>query len=256
MKHRAPLIGALVAVVLTAGYWFLLYKPAVEEQNAFEAETAELETEQSQLRNQIAQLEQVKADEVAIRAAMARLEEYVPVGVAQPQVVRHFQETADAAGVEITSVTFGEPTTIEGAPDTGNPETALASISVSMVIEGGYFQAVDFFRRVEQDVPRAVLTQSVNIGEGQKKFPSLETTWGGQLFAVVPVSSIVPPADPNASPEGEGAPEGEQGGGEADAETGDEKAGDTTPDDTTPDDTKTDDGEMTTARGKQEGDRS
>lgn len=247
MRHRAPIIGVLVAVVLAAAYWFLLYKPAAEEQTALEAETAELETEQSRLRNQIAQLEQVKADEVAIRAAISRLEEFVPAGVAQPQVVRQFQQAADAAGVEITSVAFGEPTAIEDAPDTGDPTTALASISVSMVIEGGYFQAVDFFRRVEQDVTRAVLTQSVNIAEGQETFPSLETTWGGQLFAIVPVGSTVAPDDPSATPDtGDEAEEGEG----QDAEGGEEA------DDSEPTDETDDDGEMTTARGKEEGARS
>lgn len=239
MKHRAPLIGALVAVVLAAGYWFLLYKPAAEEQTAFETETVELERRQSELRNQIAQLEQVKADEVRIRAAMARLEEFIPAGVAQPQAVRQFQETADEAGVEIVSVSFGEPTALEGAPDTGDPATALASISVSMIIEGGYFQVVDFFRRVEQDVDRAVLTQSVNVAEGQESFPSLATTWGGELFAVVPVGSTVSPDDPSAAP----------GAGE---ENGTTEDGDVDADET--DDTDAED--MPTARGTDEGGRS
>lgn len=210
MRHRAPLIGGLVAVVLVVGYWFLLYKPALEEQAAFEAETAQLEDTQSQLRTEIAQLEAIRDDEVRIRAVVARLEEFLPTGVAQSTVVRQFQQAADEANVGITSVTFGEPTVVAGAPETGDPDTTLASIAVSMVTDGAYFPTVDFFRRVEQDVPRAVLTQSVNLAEGEGGFPTLATTWAGQLFAVVPMAAIVAPDDPSAVP-GESAPSDQEG---------------------------------------------
>ena len=49
--------------------------------------------------------------------------------------------------------------------DTGDPGTTLTNIPVTMVVHGGYFRTVDFFRRVEVDVPRAVLVQTVNIAE-------------------------------------------------------------------------------------------
>lgn len=202
MKHRAPLIGVLVAVVLAAGYWFLLYKPALDEQAAHEAQTLELVEQQSQLRNELARLEEVRRDEDTYRAALARAEKFIPTGVAQPAVVDQLQRTADAAGVEITSVSFGEPTVVEGAPDTGDAETTLASISVSMVVEGRYFDTVDFFRRVEHDMPRAVLTSSVHLAEGEEKFPSLATTWGGNIFAVVPAAATVAADDPSAAPDG------------------------------------------------------
>lgn len=212
MKHRAPIIGALVAVVLVVGYWFLLYKPAMEDQAAFEEETAELETVQRELRTEIAQLEAIRDDEEHIRAVVARQEEFLPNGAAQPRMVRELQQTADAAGVEITSVSFGEPTAVEGAPETGDPSTILASIAVNMVTEGGYFPTVDFLRRIEQDVPRAVLTQSVNLAEGEG-FPSLATTWAARVFAVVPVATTVEADDPAASPGDPADPEGEDAGG-------------------------------------------
>ncbi|MEX2618631.1 MAG: hypothetical protein WD250_00270 [Egibacteraceae bacterium] len=223
MKNRAPLIGALVAVVLVAGFWFLLYKPAMEEQAAFESATAELESQQGQLAAEIAQLEAIREDADHYRAVVALQEEFLPTGVAQPDVIRQFQRTADAAGVDITAVSFEQPVIVEGAPDTGDPTTTLASIAVNMVTEGGYFPTVDFFRRLEQDVPRAVLTQSVNLAEGAEGFPSLATTWAGQLFAVLPVAATVAPDAPGATPSTpgenggaeEGGPEGQDPGATA-----------------------------------------
>ncbi|MDQ3973136.1 MAG: type 4a pilus biogenesis protein PilO [Actinomycetota bacterium] len=187
MRYRGPLVGVLVGVLLTAAYWFLLYQPRADEQAALQSETAELSAQQQQLRNEITALEEVQANEVEIRQALARLEAYIPSGLAQPSAIREFQQSADAAGVEITSVTFTEPEVVEEAPETGEENTALVAIPVTMVVEGGYFQAVDFFRRLEVQGLRAVLVDSVAIAEGEDEFPSLATTWSGQLFAVVAV---------------------------------------------------------------------
>ncbi len=202
MRTKSPLIALLVAVVLTAGYWFLLYSPKADEQAALEAETAQLEQEASSLRSQIAQLEEVKANRLEVRAALTRLEEYIPQGeVGQPAALRQFQLAADAAGTEITSLTFGEPEPIVDAPDTGNPKTALAGVAVSMVVEGGYFQLVDLMRRIEVDMPRALLVDGITVAEeAELGFPALSTTWTGSMFAVVPVSAAAPAPDAETAP--------------------------------------------------------
>jgi Tfp pilus assembly protein PilO len=197
---RAPLFGVLAAVLLGAGFWFLLYSPAGEELAAVHEETAALEAQRSSLQNEIAMLRDIEANEMAIRASLAKIEEYVPSGTAQSQAVRQFQETADAAGVEIVSVTFGAPETVADAPPVGDPGLGLARLPVSMTVSGGYFQVVDLFRRLEVDVPRAVL---------------LMTTWDGQLFAVVPLIAAPPPPPPV---EGEAPAEGAPAEGEAPAE--------------------------------------
>jgi hypothetical protein len=88
------------------------------------------------------------------------------------------------------------------APSTGTPDTVLASINTTMVVEGGYFQAVDFFRRVEVDVPRAVLMQNLSMGEAEA-FPVLSTNWTGQLFTVIPDPSPAPPPAPTQDADGE-----------------------------------------------------
>jgi Tfp pilus assembly protein PilO len=205
MTTRAPLIGILVAILLTVAFYFLLWQPRQEELVAIEEETTALEAQATQLQRQIAELEDVQAREVEIRAQLARLEEYIPTGPAQPAVIRQFQAAADAAGVEITSVTFGEPVPAEGAPPTGEPGTGLAEIPVTMLFEGGYFQMVDLFRRLEVEVPRAILISNVAIAEGEAAFPSLATTWAGNLFTIVPV---VPPAEVPVEGAEDGAVEG------------------------------------------------
>jgi Tfp pilus assembly protein PilO len=202
MRFSAPVVAVLVALVLTVAFWFLLYKPAVDQQAEVEAETAGLEQQQASLQAEIAQLRDIEARQVEIRAAMARLEEFIPSGPAQPTAIRQFQRAADAAGTQISSVSFGPPTAAEPGGDTGEPGTSLASIPVSMTVEGGYFQLVDFFRRLEVDVPRAVLVETVAVNEGEAQFPTLAANWTGQMYAIASDTDLgvtAPVPDPAAT---------------------------------------------------------
>jgi Tfp pilus assembly protein PilO len=194
-RYRAPIAGLVAALLLTVAFWFLLYKPKADEQSVLEQETADLQGQQVTLRAEVAQLRDIKKRQVEIRAQLARLRQYIPDGPAQPQVIRQLQVSGDRAGVDIISVAFGEPlvpvSEVDEAAtplDTGDEGMILANIPVTMVIEGGYFQVVDFFRRLEVDVPRALLVQNLAIAEAEDGFPTMTTTWGGQLFTVVPTS--------------------------------------------------------------------
>ena len=209
MMSRPPLIGLLVAVVLAVAFYFFLYKPASEEQAAFEAETTTLRDQQANLEAEIQRLRLVERNQVEINAMKARLEEFIPNGPAQPSAIRQLQAAADSAGVDLALLTFGDPAVPDPATgavpaNTGDPNTTLANIPVTMAVDGGYFQIVDFLRRVEVDVPRAALIQTMRIREKERAgFPTLTATTTGQMFAVVPVGDIV---DAGAGPATPGAP--------------------------------------------------
>jgi Tfp pilus assembly protein PilO len=210
MNRRVALAATVgVGLLLTVAFWFLLYSPKQQEQADLESEIADLETSQARLRNEIRQLEEIEANELQIRAALARLEDYIPTGTAQPAAIRQLQTSADAAGVAIISVTFGSPSAVPDAPDTGEAGTTLAAIPLTAVVEGGYFQKVDFLRRLEVDVPRAILVENISMGQGGPGFPTLSTTLSGQLFAIVPVAT-----EPAPEPEDDEAEELDDDAGE------------------------------------------
>lgn len=194
--YRVPLLGVVVALGLALLWWVLLYRPAADRQLGIEANVADLQQQQSVLRGQVAALREIEADEVEIREALARLAEFVPRGPSQPAVIRQLQRAADAAGVEVVSVTFGEPVVSAPAPETapvetGEPGRTLATVSLAMVVDGGYFQIVDFLRRLEVEVPRAVLIESLNLAEsGEEGFPTLTASIAAELFAIVPIDDI------------------------------------------------------------------
>lgn len=193
MSRYAPIVGGVVAVLLAVLFFLLVWRPLDDQETALVEETQRLEAEATQLRNQIAALREIQANETAIRADLARLLSFIPFdSTAQPAFIRQLQLQADASGVDITSVTFGDPEPVEGAPPTGLQNQVLAAIPVTMIVDGGYFQTVDFFRRLEVEVQRAVLVTDVTITEGPDGFPLLATTWTGQLFAVLPAVEAPP----------------------------------------------------------------
>lgn len=194
MKHRVPLIGLLAAVVLAAGFWFLVWSPKSDEQAAYDAETVQLEQQVATLESEIERLEEIQANEPEYQAKLARLLEYVPEDAAQPVALKQVQQVADLAGVTITSLSNGDPVLVEGAPPAEDPGLALVKMDVTMTADGGYFQQVDLLRRLEVDVPRALLIRNVTVAEAADGFPELMTTWSGELFAVVPVEAAPPPA--------------------------------------------------------------
>lgn len=224
MTAKAPLIAAAACVLLAAGFYFLAWQPKDDEQTALEDERGELERQATSLRNEIAALEEIKANETEIRATIAKLGEYIPEGPAQAEVMRQLQGAADDAGVTVASMQFGEPQQVEGAPDTGEPGTVLAKIESSFTLTGEYFKIVDFFRRIEVKVPRAVLVRQLSLSEGDDEgFPTLSGSWSGDLFAVVPTSEALEPGEGEAA-EGADGDSGSQGEG-GDAEPGSENEG-------------------------------
>lgn len=199
MSARAPLFGLLAAILVGVLFVFFAYGPKVEEQRLLEEETAQLLSQQQQLQTQIAELESIRANQPEIEAQLAQLEDLIPSSLSQASAIRQFQVAADQANVNIQSVSFADPAVQEPQVDAGDG-LALADIATTMVLQGGYFQQVDFFRRVEVDKatnPRALLIDSVSMTETslEEGFPALDATWTGRLFAV-----ITPPADPNAVP--------------------------------------------------------
>ena len=207
--RSAPLIGVLVAVVLTAAFWFLLYQPQNERAADLRAEVETIRAQEAQLQARIAELRDVQRNEVEIEAALLRLEEYVPSGIGQPSALRQLQRTADNAGADVFSITFEDPEQPDNAATapTGEPGAVLVNVPVTIVIDGGYFQIVDFLRRLEVDLPRAVLVQGIALAEApEASFPTLRATLSAQLFAVVSQSELpdsaggAPPPAPEPTP--------------------------------------------------------
>lgn len=192
----ASAVGACVVLALAA--YLLAFRPLAAQETALQAQTADLTTQRAQLQAQLAQLQMIRDDELAIRADLNRLEGLIPEGdPAQPSFVRQVQIAADQAGVTIQSLVFGEPVAVTDAAPTPDG-LVLTAIPLTAVVEGGYFQAVDLFRRLEVEVPRGVVIDTVGMLEAEDGFPTLAVSVTARIFAELPVTPAVP--DPAATP--------------------------------------------------------
>lgn len=199
MTARLPLLGVVLALLLSVVYFFLLHQPRSEEQAALEAETLALQGQQGTLQSEIGRLEQIRDDQERIQADLDQLRHLIPDDVQQPLALNTLQRLADAAAVEITTLAFAQPEPLDPVVPVG-VDQQLGSIAMTMTFDGTYFEAVDFVRRVEQESDRAVLVRTLSMAEGEDKYPELVTTVTGEVFTLLPIAELPAGALPDASP--------------------------------------------------------
>lgn len=188
MNRTAALLTALVAVAVIALSFMLLIKPKMDEVAELEAEADTVRTQQAQVQSEISALEQVRATSPNLEAELAALGAIVPRSPDLPSALRQLQMAADDSGVTLLSVAPGRPSSagVAEVPD-------LTTISLNLSLEGGYFQVVDFLRRLEDPAitARAILIGSVDASPTE--YPTLSVTVSGQMYALLEAPAAAAP---------------------------------------------------------------
>jgi len=199
-RWRVPAAGALVAVVLLAIYMVAFHQPRASTIAGLAAETEQLRAQQAPLQRSIDALEKVQAREPEFRTALQLLEKLIPSRLAQPDLLVEMQSAAGRAGVELVSVTFGDPAVTAGAPVSPVAGTVLVAMPLTVVVNGPFAGVTGMLRRMEIDKERAVLVGAVALAEADDGFPQLTGTWSGQAYALLPANDplLVDPHAPIA----------------------------------------------------------
>lgn len=181
MNRQTLLLSALGAVLLLVLYYFFAWAPKSAEIAEINEQTEAAITQQATLESRIRALEEVRARAPEIEAALASAESVVPRDAALPSALRQLQLAADDSGVEMISVSVGRPSAagIADVPD-------LANMSVSVQVNGSYFQTVDFLRRLEDPgiTPRGFVWSAAAFAPSE--YPSLSVSLSGNMYAVLP----------------------------------------------------------------------
>ena len=182
---RRVLIGTGIAALLVLLVWYVvLWSP---RNRAYHKAQNQAETAQSQLSELQAQLGRLQADNrqrPQLEAELARLHSAVP---STPQLAQIFLQIDNAAlqsGVTLTSISPSPP--VATAPSTGAPTstgTPPPSISVSLALNGGYYQILDFIDRLDA-LPRLIVLSTVTISGGSTAStgPELTASITGRMF--------------------------------------------------------------------------
>lgn len=191
MSRAVQLLIALGAVALVTLAFLFLIKPKLDEANELRVEAEDLQGQQATVRTQIQALQDVRSRSPNLEAELAAVSAVIPEDPALPAALRQLQMAADDSGVTLVSVSPSTPANagIEDAP-------RLASITVNLAIEGGYFQVVDFLRRIEDPVitARGFLIQ--DVGVSTQEYPTLTVSVAATMFSLLDA-----PAEATPEPE-------------------------------------------------------
>lgn len=197
MSRMAWVVSALGALAFIALFFVLVFQPAREELADVEEQIALEQTEQARLDGEIQRLRSVREEAPMVEAELAAAEAIVPRDPALPALIRQLQMAADESGVTLSSVATGRPAELEAPPEPG-----LSAIDVNTQVEGGYFQIVDFLRRIEEPTisPRGLVWVNAAVTRVEESYPDLNVTLSGRTFGVIPVPL---PPEPEPEPEAE-----------------------------------------------------
>lgn len=192
MNRTAALLSALGAVVLLALFWFLLYSPQRADIAALDVQADGLRSQQQTTLAEIARLEIVRTQIPQIEANIAAAESVVPRSAALPSTLRQLVLAADSSGVVIESITPTRPIRSTSVDEAVVLPPDLASIQLSLSVTGGYFQVVDFLRRIEDptQIARGIVWEALDIAPDE--YPALTVLISGQMYAILPDVDVAP----------------------------------------------------------------
>ncbi len=242
MSRIGWLLSGLAMLLVIVLFWLLWWSPRDEELVRLDTEIEEAQAQQTETQGEITSLREVREDAPDVQSLITASDAIVPNSPSLPAALRQLQLAGEESGLTLRSVSPGRPQAltdeaegeapVEGEePTEGAPEleegTQLASIEISVVVEGSYFQIVDFLRRVEDPEisPRGVIW--TQVATSPLEYPELTATLNGQMYAVLPAGIE---AEDEAEPDtGESADEDAAGEDADDAD--EEDAGDEEVDD-------------------------
>lgn len=202
-------------------YYVLVWSPQRSRVAEIEDRISQTITQQQQVRDQIARLEEVRASAPRLEAALADSHSIIPRDSALPSALRQLQLAADDAGATLVSIQPGRPEAVgsgeaggEAAGEAGGDTVSgpagdrqLARLSLSVQVQGRYFQLVDFLRRIEDPAitPRGIVWSGMSIG--LEEYPVLSLSASGEMYA------LLSPAAAGTTGESSGQGQGQSGTG-------------------------------------------
>jgi Tfp pilus assembly protein PilO len=178
--------GTVVAVlVIVAAGWFVLVSPQKHKVSNFNAQSVAQDQTNSGLRTKLSVLTAQMAAVPTEQAEVAAVTQKIPSDPAMPAYVRALTTIAQQTGVELVSIAPSVPTAISvaapavaaaatpsaaatTAPAAAAPAVApvaLQSITVSLSVQGGYFQ-IQQFTAALQKLARTTVISAVTIAPG------------------------------------------------------------------------------------------
>lgn len=202
MSRIAWVLTVLVVILIGVAWWLLAWSPTSEEIEATRQETASVQQQVDQRRAEARRLREVREQAPEIEYELLRADVVMPPEAGIASVLRQLELAAQASGVRLNSVapSAPSPTEINGVE--------LQTISLSLALEGRYYQVVDLLRRMEdpEQFVRGLTWTAISISPAE--YPTLNVSLSGQLYTrAAPEVTAPPPADAGEPGAGDGEPD-------------------------------------------------
>lgn len=172
---RISAVAAIAGVVLVAVWYLALFGPQSRNLSAAHKAHAAAEQKVSQLRNQVVQLDALKAQIPADKAALSVLQAAVPDNPQLDDALRQLHAVATGSGVSLASVSPSTPTANSSTSSSSTSSSSSSSssqqasttpsITLTMTGSGSYAQLMSFLSGLDS-MPRTVVVTSVELAGG------------------------------------------------------------------------------------------
>lgn len=218
MRRGQIFVAVVAALGVTALWWVFLVSPRASETADVEASIEAEQTREATLRQQIANLQRIKDQEVSYLFAIGQMENAIPELPMVDTFLEELNFLASRTGVILSQVSLATP----AAPAEDSP--GPLAINVTMSVEGQYFEMLGFLYGLEA-MERLVRVETLalrplevaddntdeglegddapdNLAEGPRPRPDVTTLSAGisaVLFTRTDVAVEADPEDPSAT---------------------------------------------------------
>ncbi|HEY5168917.1 MAG TPA: type 4a pilus biogenesis protein PilO [Thermoleophilia bacterium] len=136
------IITAVVAVVLIVAWYFLLFSPTQSKLSDLDQQVQSAQSTLDVANQEVVKLESYKKTAPQSRAEIVRLGKMLPESEGVPGLIIELTKTAEASGVVVTGIARGTTT----------PGTPFGIQTLTLQVNGRYFDVEDFLYRLEEYV--------------------------------------------------------------------------------------------------------
>lgn len=189
-------LSVLLVIVVLVAFFFFFIRPRQQELTRVEESIEAEEARTTQLRAELARLQDLQANAPELEAELARIRGFVPKDDEIPNFIFLVQDAANQAGVDFVQITPALPK----PPPEG---AALAEIQVQIGAGGGYFAVQDFIRRLHA-LDRATRLDNIALSATEEEGGdvTLQLVSAARIFFEAPegATGAAVPGAPAASP--------------------------------------------------------
>jgi Tfp pilus assembly protein PilO len=161
-------VAGVAALVLVMAWYLALFSPQGRDLSKAHKAHAAAEQKISQLQGQVTQLNALKSQIPADRAALSVLDAAIPSSPQLDNALRQLHAAAASSGVTLSQVSPTTPTTNSASSSqtsstsSASGSSAGSSITLTMTAGGSYPQITGFLTQLSS-MPRTVVVTSVNL---------------------------------------------------------------------------------------------